>query len=356
MIKVLHDRSELAEFKLIWNEIFEKDPNVTPFQKYEYIDAALVYMSHDNFNLYTILIKDDPTNKWIAIFPFVLDKNNKLRFINARHTDFCAPLIIPQHNNYNLYKEISDYILTNKEIEGIALENVAQTSPLLAVFKPYFRYMITHEMNYYSSIPIYASETDSDSIDAFRYVHSKQRKNLRKTKNRISTECEFRILSASQGDPYPENEISTLINTMLDNGIRAREYFSDKMLSFWRRLYSENVLSIAILTDKTQALSCNFMFYDKKHNEYIKWIMLYKESSWNMAINILIADHIYTDKSHGNINFARGIYDYKLTNFHPDVKPLFCVKIAKTRWGHFKNIVSTAIHYSKPIVKSFLGR
>jgi hypothetical protein len=216
--------------------------------------------------------------------------------------------------------------------------------------------MIANDCNFYSSIPITQQASDSDSIDAFRYVQAKHRTRLRKTKKTaVSKGARLEILNKNDGKPYPKNEVETLIKVMETAGIRTEAYFSEAMLKFWQKLYESEVLSLALLYEGETVMSCNFMFYDERRREYIKWIMLYRENNWNMILNILLVDHIYTQGG-GSINFARGIYDYKLSNFHPDVKPLFCVKIAKTRWGHFKNIVSTAFHYSKPIIKSFIRK
>ncbi|MDE7126140.1 MAG: hypothetical protein K2O12_06655, partial [Muribaculaceae bacterium] len=208
----------------------------------------------------------------------------------------------------------------------------------------------------YSTIPIFSKDSDSDSIDAFRYVAGKQRKKLRSKKKLIDTECTFEIRRKKDGSAYPGREVEQLVGHMISEGIRVKEYFSDEMLAFWERLYDSDVLCVALLYKGGEIVTCNFMYYDERHREYIKWLMLYRENSWNMAINIKIAEYIYKNDEGATINFARGIYDYKLVNFHPDVKALFCVKIAKTKFGHIKNMLSLAVHYSKPVIKSLLGR
>lgn len=355
MIKILRDTDSLLENKEIWNRIFDKDSEATPFQRFEFVYSSLFLDPSAIDSLYVIMVKDDASNQWIAIFPFVLDRKETLRYVNARHTDFCAPIINDDFNDFNLYKEISEYIANDKSVRSIIMENVAPYSPMTGVLKSHFRFMISHDMNFYSSIPIYTKTGDKDCISAFRYVRAKQSKNLRKSKKQIESNCSFEIRRATDGDEYPQKEVETLVAQMLKAAIRDKSYFSDEMLAFWRDLYEKGVLVAALLYENDEIRTCNFMYYDEKRNEYIKWIMLYKENSWNMKINIMIADYLYNNGG-GTINFARGIYDYKLTNFHPDVKPLFCVRIAKTRWGHFRNILSTALHYSKPIIKSWLGR
>lgn len=355
MINVITDTESLLTFEENWNNLFEKATGATPLQSFGYVSASIEFCKGRNHKIHIICIKDDPTNQWVAIFPLFLDDKGILTYINYQHTDFCHPIVNPDYNNYNLYKELGDYIKRKKEISGIRWDNVSQSSPLLSVLKPHFRYTIVQDVNYYSTIPIYSLSEDKDSIDAFRYVQAKQRRNLRKTISKIKADTEFQIMSALSGQNYPEGIVANLVNKMISDGIRSREYFSSKMLTFWRQLYDDGVLSLAIISQNGVTESCNFMFYDKVHNQYIKWIMLYMDNSWNMKINLMIANHLYNTGG-GTINFARGIYDYKLVNFHPDVKPLFRVMIAKTRWGHFKNLISTVFHYSKPIIKLWLRR
>lgn len=355
MINIIDNIEKLDVFRDEWCRLFIMDTDASPFQSFEYVKASIEFCKHESGKLHIICIKDDPTNQWIAIFPLILNSNGILTYINYKHTDFCLPIVAPQYNNYNTYKELSEYILSNKEISGILWDNITPNSQLLSVLKPHFRYSIVHDINYFSSIVINKLPGDKDSIDSFRYVKAKQRKNLRKTFSKISDSCVLQICSKSTGYSYPEKQISLLINKMVSDGIRKKCYFSDSMQNFWRHLYDNDVLTVALISENGKVESANFMYYDNKQNQYIKWIMLYMDNTWNMKINLMIADYLFNNGG-ATINFARGIYDYKMVNFHPDVKPLFCLKVSKTKWGHFKNIFNTAFHYFKPIIKSWLGR
>lgn len=356
MIKIIQTLDELDNFKAFWDSLYASDDFATPFQKFDYIRLSLADGIGATGHLYIITLKDDASNTWSAIFPFVLDSGGILRFINETHSDFCCPIIHPDFRHFNLFKELSEYISQDKKIKGLCLKNIPFCNPFLAVLKPHFPYLICQDFNYYSTIPIIAKDNDKDEIDAFRFVLAKQRNNLRKMRKRGHSDCSFEILSSNEGNPYPLEEIKALASRMISDGKRVRDYFSDSFMEFWEKLYEKGLLSVAVLRRGDEVLSCNFMFPDKKHKEYIKWLMLYTENQWNMVINILIAEHIYHSDDIGGINFARGIYDYKLTNFHPDVKALFCLRIAKTRWGHIRNMLAVAIHYVKPVVKSFLRR
>lgn len=237
MINIIDNIEKLDAFRDEWCRLFEMDTYASPFQSFEYVKASIEFCKHERGTIHIICIKDDPSNQWIAIFPLFLNNSGILTYINYKHTDFCLPIVVPQYNNYNTYKELSEYILSNKEISGISWDNITENSQILSVLKPHFRYSIVHDINYYSSIDINKLPGDKDSIDSFRYVKAKQRKRLRKTFSKISDSCVLQICSISTGQSYPEKQISQLINKMVNDGIRKRGYFSDSMQNFWRQLY-----------------------------------------------------------------------------------------------------------------------
>lgn len=355
MIKIVSVIDNIKQFKAEWNVLFENDKYATPFQSFDYLSASLEFFEEKEEKLYFVFIKDGLAKLWVAVFPFIIDRNGVLRFINTLHTDFCGPLIMPGYDNYNLYKELADYIKKDSCVKGLELYNIKGSYNITDVLSPYFPYLIIYNCNHYSIISILKESNDKDCIDSIRTIPSKKKWNHRKILKELPENTSFRLLSQNSKDEFPSQAIHMLCNKMVNLGIRTNEYFSENMFSFWKALYESNVLTVALIYDSNNVKAANLMLYDSKRNEFISWITLYVGKSWNLAINIKIVEHIYNNGG-GGINFARGIYDYKLTNFHPDVKPLFCVKIAKTRWGHFKNIVSIALHYSKPIIKSFLRR
>lgn len=356
MIKVITNKDSLIEFSSSWGVLYEGCPYSTPFQKFEYIVHSIDFSLGKDDQIYIIAVKMPQANKWVAVFPLYIDAKKTLRFINARHSDFCAPLILPQYDHYNLFVEVSDYIKHDGRIKAIVFENLTVDNPLVGMLKSEFKYIITYDFNDYSTVSIAKASGDVDSVDAFRGVPSKRRGKLRKIKREKNTNCVFEIFSKSHGQVYPQKYIDDLVDHMISSNMRAREYLSDIMLAFWEKLYESGVVDVAILYQNDVVVACSFLLVDEKKREYIEWIILYRDKSWNVSICLQIEEYLYSNEENSIFNFARGIYDYKLVNFHPDVKPLFRVMIAKTKWGHFKNIMATAIHYFKPIVKSWLGR
>lgn len=355
MIKVIREISELNNLKDEWNRLWKISTEATPFQKFEYVRLSLEYFESEGSSLYIMTITDNNKGNVIAIFPTVLEKSGKLRFVNYAHSDFCSAIIDPEYCNYNLFEEISSYIKSDKEIKVVEFTNLKSDNSLIAVFKPFIRTCFVHDICYYSEIPIQLSEKDTSFLDGFRYINGKRKKKLKKLHASMENDCDFHIYNKINNDIYPEQAIQYLTELMVKNGIREKSYFSESMLNFWRELYEKNILIVALLSKNGVAMSCNFMYFDEKCNEYIKWIMLYSMNDYNLSVNVEIANHIYTHGG-GVINFARGIYGYKMENFHPDVKVLYRVVITKSLWSDLKALLCVQYYYIKEIAKKYIRK
>ena len=356
MIKVIKDLSSFGKLKETWDKLYALDPTVTPFQKFDYASAALDFCLKPSDSLYIVCVKDAQSKEWVAIFPFILNDRHLLYFINAPHTDFCGALINPLFCHFNLFNEFADYIKNDKTINGFVLENITQWNPMLSMLKPYFPYSISCSNNYFSTFPIYRNPSDKDALDSIRFIQSKRRGKLRKIVKDAGLDCSLEYYSWEKRIAYPEESIKNLAATMTADGIRTKDYLSAKMFKFIKNLYESGTLDVAVLNQNNSPVACSFIFRDEKKSEYIEWIVLYRDKSWNITLCLWLTEYFYSLGKTITFNFARGIYDYKLTNFHPDVKALFCLRIAKTRRGHIRNILATAVHYAKPVVKSFLRR
>lgn len=350
MIEIITSRESLDSIKCDWEQLFEADSTATPFQRFEYIVASLNF--NENWDNLHILIYRLDSKKVVAIFPFVLQKG-RLEFINARHTDFCNALIDPAHNNYSLYRSVAEYIKENKKIKTVRLENLLRDSSLIASFKADFPYSIIRDCNFYSSVNIRKKVGDTYFTDGITTLNSNKRGKLKAQFKKFEKNTAFQLCNVSN-TPYPEDIINGIIDEMTSSGKRSRDCFDARFMQFCKDLYESGLLSIGILSENGEPKICEINFIDKKRREYITWIIVYVQSHWNSIANIRAFEWCYHNEM--SINFARGIYPYKMTNFHPSVYPLFRVDIAKTKWGHFKNMLSAAIYYVKPVVKQIIGR
>ena len=334
MINVINNLSELAYLKDSWDYLFKVCSYATPFQRYEYVFNSWKRIKHDGDELYILCVKSDNTRQVTAIFPTSLDNHGILSFITQAYIDFCSALVLPEYDNYLLYEEIATFIKKDNKIKAISFIDLKTDNPLIAVLKPHFTNIILKECSYYSTLPIVKHPNDRDFVDGIRSVNSHGRKNIRVVRKKLEGKSEFRLLRHSDNNSYPDDIISKLCKQMIQTGLRTEQYLSNNMRLFWKDLYESSLLTIATLSFDGEIKSCNFMYYDIKRNEYIKWIMLYTETKWNMCINTLIAEKLYNDGD-CTINFARGIYDYKMVNFHPSVKVLLSLSVFKSKRQKF---------------------
>lgn len=354
MIDIIKTEDQLFQLREQWTELYNSSSTATPFQSFDYVWQSWKCFSNDN-QLYIICVKGDSTNKLEAVIPCAISSNGILRFINDAHIDFCGAIVADGCVWYNLYEGVAKHILENKDIKKAVFMNLMAGDPMLSAFKPFCTTCFVTDCNYYSEIDISSREKDKDFIDAFRNINAKQKKNFRTLLKKNDGKVDFRIHAMAAGDEYPEEAVEYLSNKMMEEGIRVKSYFSDSMLSFWKKLYQAGLLSAAVLRIDGELKSLNFMYYDVKRNEYIKWIMLYVENRFNMLINLYIANYLYEHEG-ATINFARGIYDYKMVNFHPDVKPLYRLIITKSIWSSVSALWDVNYYYIRQIGKKLLRK
>lgn len=346
MIKVItsFDKDDILENE--WNRLFQVCPYVTPFQTFDFVSTASKYISSEKETLYIIVVVDDRTKEYKAILPTSIDRRGIVRFLCQDYMDFCSALVNPIYDNYSLYEEIVEYLKQTKGIRGVEFTNLKHDNPLLSTLKPFAPNFHVKECAFYSMLPLSQENEDKDFVDGLRSLNAKKKKNLRRYYDSFKENYVLKLLCKERGNLYPSDAIREMTLLMINKGIRSKEYFSSNMLRLWEELYEKCVLDIAVLIKDKDVVSINFIYNDKKHSEIIKWIMLYEDNSFNKAINLMIAEELYRQGGY-TINFARGIYDYKLVNFHPDVKTLFKVTINK----NYLCVLTNYLETTKQLVK-----
>lgn len=349
MVEAITDFEHALKLKKDWEFLYKECPYITPFQSFAFFDSSWRFEQQKSLKLCIIAVYNDNTKQIVAILPTCIDTKGVLMFIGQAYSDFCSALVLPEYDTYSLYESISDFIKGYSAIRSIRLVNLQCNNPLLAAFKPFFPFIFLTEVNYYSKIQIVKNAADRDFVDSFKALNAKRKKNLRVVLKKSGV-TDYRVLMHVQGDEYPYEDVNRLVCSMINSGIRTKDYFSDSFQRLWMDLYEREVLLIAIITDVYGVQSVNFMFYNEFCNEYIKWLMLYNDAKWNMILNLKLMDFLYT-KGGTTVNFSRGIYDYKLVNFHPDVKPLFQIEIHKDKIVYKKKLLGEISGRLKQLVK-----
>ena len=117
---------------------------------------------------------------------------------------------------------------------------------------------------------------------------------------------------------------------MISIGKRTSEYLSDSFYNYFRQLYENGQLVVALLRDNDELCACNFFLVDRHANEFVSWVVLYKMNHHNTALMLFSLDYMYKHDFY-NLNFARGVYAYKLQNFHPEIHVLQRLTIYRSK-------------------------
>lgn len=353
MVKILETVEAFRDIEEAWNLLYKSAEEMTPFQSfiYNYLSWTVYMKSHGS--LYIITIYSHDNKKLEAIFPCYIDNNKYLRFINDRDTDFCNAIIDKDIvSDFRLYEELSDRIKKDDRIRGIRWDNLEYNNHLKSALLPFFKVIYLHDINAYSKIDIYHQDSDKSFLDAIRNINGQRRKKLKKELQQESN-LRFLFLEKREGFPFPKKEIYHLVHLMVTDKIRKQEYFSEEMIQFWMQMYDNNLLTITLLFQNEEIKAINFLFHSINKNEYIKWIILYADKRYNSIINLKLIEYLYKE-DFTTINYARGIYDYKMKNYHPTVYCLYRLEIEKTFSNSLRGLISLNKHYAKKIIKSFL--
>lgn len=347
MIEIIDSELKLSILSQEWNNLFVLADKVTPFQQFDYVELAWKAFAEPDDSLYIMVVREEEIVS--AIFPCYLDKYKILRFINWKHTDFCDALILPAKDNYELYQEVSSFIKKDKNIRKVVFDNLLPSSPLLANLHPVLRLSLLTEENFFSVLPICKKEGDKDYFDTFRHLKSKKKSKLKDSVKKISQNTEFYLHHISMRASYPKQDIEALSDFMVNSGKRSKDYM-DAINSFAESLYNCGILHIGLLYIDGRLNAYSYMYRDDVRKEYIGWFICYVESKYNSILNLKTIEYLFNADNY-SLNFARGIYDFKIMNYHPNVYPLFRLIIPKNIWDSFKSLFSVNVYYLKVIYR-----
>ena len=167
------------------------------------------------------------------------------------------------------------------------------------------------------------------------------------------TDAEIRILSAINGDEYPEKTVEMLVKTMIEHGIRTEGYFTPAFKLLFKDLFNAKLLTIALITENGIVGSASLFFIMNK--ELVQWVILYTDKKYNLWNKLKILEYMY-GKGGGVFNFGRGTYPYKIQHFKPVIQNLFCIDLAKSdglryalqvkeNYSLLKSLISRSIHH-----------
>ena len=342
-VRIISEIQEFFEYKDQWDAIFNKH-DYSFFQSFEFNYYSWISeLSKNKLNrLCIISLKNN--GLVFAILPLYIDSKRRLRFINDRHADFCDLLSEQKFEFETILSEIRDKF----KFHSVHFINFTKDSFLYKLFKTNHlnnSLVMTHVK--YSDITISAGSFPNSVI---RYK-SKQKTEFRRVKKKNLGKDHY-ILQKDDDQDFPINEIYKLRERIIKLRLRKDNFLDEGRLLLLRELYNSNRIFISLVKTKVNTHAISFISRNK--NDYLFWIDMYDNSKMiNIYNYILFIEKISLNNS-VNINFGRGVYDYKIENFKPDIKQLFAVYIYKNKFKlSLFMFVERIINFLKSIYKKF---
>lgn len=345
MLEVICSKEEFFGLEESWNDLYDRSAGVTPFQSFAFCRESLPLLS-GGLHIICWYRKQE----LMAIFPLYLDRKGTLRFINDRHSDFCGPLMMSQASgDFHMCEAFAEHVRDTSEIRRVRLENMRCDS-FQSSLQLQMKSSLLYSYSRYSLFRVVNGGADKSAVDALSQLTVKEKYRLKNIVSKMEKSgVRWKSYDKSAGDAWPERVITELTDSMVESGIRKRKYFSPQYLAFVKGVYESGQMMISVTFDGDKPLSCNL--YLKNGEEFIDWMAFYVEPS-NNAWNLLqFLDRFHADGG-GVLNFARGIYKYKIHNYRPSVYGLDRFHYSKSLMGRTADLLTCMVSEMKRMNRS----
>lgn len=349
MVTVIETITDFEGLKAEWERL-EKNPRMRIFQTYAWCYGAWkTFLSGERGAKLWILRWHQDGKQDVVIFPFYIDGNGCLRFIMDTHSDICDAVYLEGGNRSAVYKEVAEHILSEHRIKSIWLQKMygeAEALRYLGVFLPA---PIVYKDNAFSWV---CSAKCEDYIANQSQMRSKDKADL-KAIRRKADKYELDILSASKGDPFPEEKIFGFRKEMLENTAREIAFLPDALVDFSRHIYESSCADIITLSEQDKIVALNFLL--KKERNFLSWIFLYTDPRTSTAMYAKLLTRLAQEEAF-EFNFGVGVYSYKIGTFRPETGVTLSLRCGLTLWRHLKCAIAMNYRFVKDYLKIKLRR
>ncbi|MAO71001.1 MAG: hypothetical protein CMD02_00650 [Flavobacteriales bacterium] len=318
-IKILDNIEDFRCLKSDWDLLYSKDKEYTVFQSFNYNYYSWKNeLLNSNSKLSIICV--ELNGQICSIFPFYIDIRKRIRFINDTHSDFCDCLTTVTLD----FKLIEEALRVRFMFRQIQLINLKKDSKILS-----FKNIISKSKN-----STYSFLTLEKGIfpENFKRYKSKQKTEFRRILKK-NKDNKHLIVNADVAE-FPLKEIQLLRNEMISLGLRNKSFLRDAQIDLLKQLFDKKDVILSLVKDNSKFKAVSFII--NRFNKHLFWIDMYDESK---MINLFNYINFISKKSLKNsiiINFGRGLYSYKISNFLPEKRDLFSVSIYSSNWQEFK--------------------
>jgi hypothetical protein len=318
-IRIISEIQEFFAYKDQWDAIFNNQ-DYSFFQSFEFNYYSWITELCKN-KLNRLCIISIKNNELVSvIFPLYIDSKKRLRFINDRHADFCDALSNKKYDFEEILSEISNQL----KFDSVHFINLTKDSFLYHLYKEN-----KSNNNLLKPLAKYSDLVIPEGIfpdNVLRY-RSKQKTEFRRVKKK-NIDKDYRLFLKDDAN-FPINEIHQLRERMIELGLRKANFLDEDRLLLLKQLYNSNRILVSMVKSKSNIHAISFILTNE--NEYLFWIDMYDNTKMiNIYNYILFMENISCDNN-VRINFGRGVYDYKVENFKPDIKQLFALYIYRNQ-------------------------
>lgn len=347
MITIVKTEAEFDALEERWNDLFRLSSSVTPYQGFMFNKITWDIWHEPEDRLYIICFSQSQGAIIEAIIPCYINKEGELHIIDYL-TDFCDG-IIPDAviEKYTMYKEICNHIISDAEIKSVCFNNLCGNNRMLAYLYAFGEYSSVKTLTGYSVIRMTPDENNKDFADSIKSCNSSQRNKLRK---RFKGTSSLSLHKYNLPDSFPEEEVRGIADYMVQARIRAKEYFEYRFFKYFRSLYDAGLLTVYSHEKDSLAIAGKIFLVNNLANEYISWITLYRGKQDNSNLLLASLDEMYRNGIY-NFNFARGVYAYKLSDFHPQIYTLNQLRIYRSKYEALRANLNEALRSMKNYLK-----
>ena len=326
--KILRNEKDFLDSKQTWEQFYKFCNNCTVFQTFEW-NFEWWSKAHKEDYLFIIIFFKKSIENPVAIFPLIIDKEKRLRFIADIHTDYSK--ILTADLNLSDIHDISNTffnIVNNCENKTIELKNINQNDTLINYLQlPFDNKKIFYQSNGCSHLEV--TPVKDNFFGSFTHLKSKKRSELKRVYKKYS-DFTSSILT-KETHTFPLDKIKSISTEMTESGLREETFLNDDLINIISVLFEKGYLIIhAIENESGETIAMNFVLISSK-NSYLLWIDIYKDLQYINIFSYIAFMKRMTETVNEKItfDFGRGLYDYKIKNFLPEIEQQYTFFFSK---------------------------
>ena len=338
MLELINNVTTLREIQQELNFVYKKNASLS-FYTPAYVLASFEhFLASDSHNCLFFVINRSQ-NEITHYFPWYIDDKHTLRFIFDKHTDYCS--YIGPALDFTILKELTGLIINSSRIKRIDLDNLVSNDSLLNGFK--------HFLGLGTVISCYNNHSYINKTEFNKFHNHLNKEQIRRIVRlqKKNSDLLFEVFDGQK--QFPKEQVIILRNQMIAQKLRETDFFDDSYVSFLESLYRIREIEIFSKWDNEQMICCTIVF--KKENYRMLWIDLYSDIRFVSLSSYIDYIEYLNQFQDMTLSFARGSYDFKVTNFKPKIENLYNLRYSKSKFDFIFTNYYLLKYFLKRIIK-----